>query len=137
MNWRLGGLVKHGPSPRYQMNEKCDDAGSKEDLKRWKAMLAFSTEPMDLEHFQAGMDKRQTNNEFTARNLILLRYYDGGYHTIFGRKYIHKLCPNPLTEVITDEVELTNDEQINQMARDHFAYEVKDKLTIFERNLLD
>jgi len=47
------------------------------------------------------------------------------------------LCPDPITEVISDEVEITSDEQIHQMAKNYFAYEVKDKLTIFERNLLD
>jgi len=92
---------------------------------------------MNLNDFQAAMDKRQANKEYTARNLILLRYYKAGYHTIFGRKYFHKLCPDPITEVILDEIEITSDEQIHQMAKNYFAYEVTEKLTIFKRNLLD
>ena len=83
------------------------------------------------------MDKRQLNRELTARNLLLFRYYENGYHTVCGRQYTHKLCPNPVTEIITKKFDITSDEEISQVTAEHFAYEVKDKLTIFERNSLD
>ena len=123
-------LLKQGPSPD-------EDESAKEESVNWKVTHRLRTEPMDLSHFQAGMDKRQVNNEFTARNLILLRYYECGYNMVFGKKLICKLCPNPVTEIILKEEDITSDEQLAQMTKDYFAYESSEKLTIFERNLLD
>ena len=132
-----GELLKQGPAPSGQIDGKCDEECLKEESEHWKATHIFRMEPMELSEFQAGMDKRQMNREYTARNLILLRYYEGGYHYVFGRQYEHKLCPDSVTEVIAEKVHITSDAQIYQIVRDRFAYEENGKLTIFERNLLD
>ena len=83
------------------------------------------------------MDDHQVNGEYVAKNLHLSRYYVDGYYAVFGPKYFHKLCPDPLTEIIAEESTITNDEQIYHLAKNYFAYEIKEKISIVERNLLE
>ena len=67
-----------------------------------------------------------------AKNLVLFRYHNNGYNSIFGKKYCLKLCPDAVTDVITEDNEISSNEDIAVMARDVFGYEIKDKLRIFE-----
>ena len=92
----------------------------------------FREAALDVLSLRDMVDKHQDNKEVVANNLILLRYHNNGYNSIFGKKYFIKQCPNAVTDIITEEQEVSTNEDVAVMARDVFGCEIKDKLNIFD-----
>ena len=110
-------------------SNKCDE----DELRHWKPIHMFRDEHLRIKSLRDKIDSHQDNKEAIAKNLVLLRYHDNGYNSIFGKKYYLKLCPDAVTDVITEEHEISSNEDVAVMARDVFGYEIKDKIKIFEQ----
>ena len=139
-NFYLGKLLKQGPAIVGNLSGLCDDECRKEDSNHWATTHLFSTVPLDYDFFytyQEMADSYLKNKKFASTNMFLTRYYEGGYNEAFGRKYFIKKCPDPMTDVIVKTHEVTSDDEIHDMARDVFGYEIKEKVSIFKNNRLN
>ena len=99
----------------------------------WKWTHLLHAVPVEIEEFHIQRSKRKVTVKVMTQNLILLRYYNGGYNSIFGKTYYIKKCPNPLTDVIMEEKEVNTDKEICEMARDVFGYEIKQSFRFFTK----
>jgi len=108
-------------------HQKCDYECHQEESNHWQASHMFREIPLDFQSLREVADTYQKNRDFLASNLILLKYNENGYKSIFGKKYCVKKCPDPVTEIITEERELFSNKDVADMARDEFAYEIDAK----------
>ena len=89
-----------------------------------------------MQTYQENFDEHQDNKELMARKLLFFRYYDDGYNEMFGTKYCMKKCIDPVTDMIMKVGDVTNDDEVREMARDVFGYEIQNEVSVFKNNLL-
>ena len=121
---------------RGQVSGCCNDECRKEESSHWKTTHYIFEKPSDAPAFQQFFDEHQQSKEVLMRNILMYRYYEGGYNSIFGKKYAIKKCVDPVTDIILEEKEVTNDQEVLAMACDIFGITLNWKIDIFARKLL-
>ena len=128
--------MKQGPAPAGLADSHCNNECRQEKTCHWKPTHIFCEDPINFQSLREVVDNHQNSRGVVASNLILVRYRDDGYNFIFGKKYSIRQCPNPLTDVIIDEREVSSDKDITIMARDVFGYKIKNEVNIVKNNAL-